>query len=163
MQELLNQVIVIALAAVPALFVADFTVKLHDRFAAKTDAEAENEVLISDDELMEALASVMPGGFPAEPAPESNEAFIERIQRRRADGGEQPSIEERPQEPQSVEVAADEPVVGEQEQSQIEKFKADRRRILGNRTIRELKSLASESGIPRYSRMSKAELIAALA
>lgn len=93
MQELLNQVIVIALAAIPVLFVADCTAKLHDALVTIPD------VGISDDELIEALATVRASA------------------------------------------------------------KADRRMELERLSIRELKSLASQTGVPCYSRLTKAELV----
>lgn len=135
MQELLNQVIVLALAAEQDI----------------------PDVCISDEELMEELASVRLGGIPEPIAVDESDAA-------EADDEIPDAEKERIALQRDLELAAAEEVAepAAVEPTQIEKFKADRRRILENRTIRELKSLASESGISRYNLLTKDQLITAL-
>lgn len=147
MQAMLNQVIELCLIAPVVLFALDIVVKVADgrRDAApRSGAEPVVEVEAEAWEA-EALPSVDLPGYVEFFGGESSEVFAERLQEW---GGQAIAL---------VDVWADEDVVSELEIGGPEIVALD------SRSIRELKKLASECGIPRYSRLNKAELIAALA
>jgi hypothetical protein len=161
MQAILDQVIEICLIAMPVLFVLDIAAKVADeRRAARVEPSkieiesvVEMEVEVPDVDLpsYEELFAVEVEPAVVEPIAAvvlAQQAMVHMVL------GDVWADDEVDQVTDAG--ASDEAVVEVFQQGIVNQ-------ALNGWSIRELKKMASECGIPKYSRMSKAELIAALA
>lgn len=160
MQAILNQVIEVCLIAMPALFVLDIAAKVADgRRVARAEVKAEPVIEVPDVDLpsYEELFAV-----EAEPVMEpiaavglAQQALLHMVLGDVwADDEVTDAAREEIAHQRDLEKAA--AVVEVFEQGIINQ-------ALNGWSIRKLKKMASECDIPKYSRMNKAQLIAALA